>query len=160
MDAIHDRSDRFALANRSFLIDSLLHMLLLALEKNELGSQMGSSEIVQAIEYIHLHLAEPISVDTLATCCNLSKYHFIRLFDRKTGFTPYHYIQIMRIDKAKKYLVSTDKNISEIAFSVGFGSEANFGKVFRSMTGSTPSAYRKEQFNWSSPQNMGKNENA
>jgi transcriptional regulator GlxA family with amidase domain len=66
----------------------------------------------------------------------------------------------MRIDKAKKYLVSTDKNISEIAFSVGFGSEANFGKVFRSMTGSTPSAYRKEQFNWSSPQNMGKNENA
>ncbi len=148
IDALHERTDRFVFAYRSSLIGELLLHSIRALEREEAGGLHGDSAIEPARSYIHSHLSEPITVEELATLCNLSKYHFIRLFRRYTGFSPYRYLQINRIDRAKELLISTDLSISGIAAAVGFTGVANFGKVFREITGVTPAVYRREQFRW------------
>lgn len=148
LDAMHQRTDRFSFAYRSSLLDELLSHSVRALEQEERGCHRGENAIEPARAYIRTHLSEPITVEELATCCSLSKYHFIRLFRRYTGFSPYHYLQINRIDRAKWLLISTDLLVSEIAVAVGFSDSSNFGKVFREFTGMTPALYRKEQFRW------------
>ncbi len=149
IDALHNRTDRFVFAYRSNLIDQLLIYSIRAIEREEGNCAVSHNEILPAKDYIRNHLADPISVEDLARQCNLSKYHFIRIFHRHTGFSPYRYVQITRIDKAKERLIFTDLPISEIAASVGFSSSANFSKVFREITGTSPAAYRREQYRWS-----------
>lgn len=148
LDALHERTDRFAFSYRSSLLDELLSHSVRALEREERGCPRGGNAIEPAKSYIHAHLSEPITVEGLADKCNLSKFHFIRLFRACTGFSPYRYLQINRIDRAKELLISTDLPVSEIAAAVGFSSSSNFGKVFREITGMTPAHYRSEQFRW------------
>lgn len=148
LDELHDRTDRFVFAYRSSLIDRLLTLSIRCLENCERGQTAGLDDLAPAKEYIQNHLSGEITVDELAASCNLSKFHFIRTFHKSTGFPPYRYVQIMRIDRAKQLLIFSNHSIAEIASEVGFGSQANFGKVFREITGTTPAAYRKEQYNW------------
>lgn len=75
---------------------------------------------------------------------NISKYHFIRVFKRQMGVTPYEYLTEYRINMAKILLRTTYKSVFEIAFDVGYNSKSNFIAKFHSMTGVTPSQYRKE----------------
>lgn len=149
LDSLHSRTDRFVFAYRSSLINELLLLSIRCLEQKECGHTVGPDELRPAKDYIRDHLTGEITVDQLAAKCSLSKYHFIRTFHKSTGFSPYRYVQIMRIDRAKELLIFTNRSIGDIAASVGFRSPANFGKVFREITGTTPAAYRKEQFCWS-----------
>lgn len=148
LDELYDRTDRFVFAYRSSLIDRLMTHSIRCLESCERGQTAELDDLAPAKEYIQSHLSGEITIDELAASCNLSKYHFIRTFHKRTGFSPYRYVQIMRIDRAKQLLIFSNLSIAEIASEVGFGSQANFGKVFREITGTTPAAYRKEQYNW------------
>ena len=60
------------------------------------------------------------------------------------GVTPYEYLTEYRINMAKIPLRTTYKSVFEIAFDVGYNSKSNFIAKFHSMTGVTPSQYRKE----------------
>lgn len=148
LDALHDRTDRFVFAYRSAILDELLLHSIRALERQEHTAQRGETDLEPAKAYIRDHLAETVTVEQLAAACNLSKFHFIRLFHRQTGFSPYRYVQINRIDRAKALLISTELSVAEIAAAVGLCSGANFCKVFREMVGITPAVYRREQFRW------------
>ena len=62
------------------------------------------------------------------------------------GVSPYQYVQITRINRAKELLMSTDFRINEIADAVGFSSAMRFTKFFSDMTGMSPSAFRKNSY--------------
>lgn len=101
-------------------------------------------EIHSVLEFIHKHYGETISIDDMTEKMNISKYHFIRVFKRQMGVTPYEYLTEYRINMAKILLRTTYKSVFEIAFDVGYNSKSNFIAKFHSMTGVTPSQYRKE----------------
>ena len=85
----------------------------------------------------------PLSVEEAARLCAMSNSHFMYFFKRATGQSFVPYLTQYRITKAKIFLASTDKPISDISQEVAFCSQSYFGMVFRRLVGMTPLAYRR-----------------
>lgn len=96
--------------------------------------------------YILEHLSENLTVKMLADKTHMSISHFSRIFKQYTGYAPYEYILISRLNMAKDLLQKTDKQIGEVALEVGFNSESNFSFCFTENVGLTPKKFKKLNF--------------
>src|SRR5215831_19838070 len=96
-----------------------------------------------AAAYIEEHLAEHISLDTLARSVRLSAYHFCRAFKRSFGVPPHRYHNTRRIEHAKMLLAEPTCSVTGIALKIGFSETSSFTAAFRKATGTTPTAYRR-----------------
>jgi AraC-like DNA-binding protein len=101
-----------------------------------------SPEIKRAIDYVNARFAEKISLGDAAAAASYSRCHFCRVFKAQVGMSFVGYVTQVRIRHAMRYLLETDRSISEIAFDVGFNDLSHFERVFRSLTRATPSQYR------------------
>jgi AraC-like DNA-binding protein len=99
--------------------------------------------VVRAIEYIDAHIADNIDVPEIAECMNISVSHLSRLFNQWAGCSPYKYIILERINRAKRLLATTMLTVKEISYAVGFNSEVNFITSFTSKVGVSPGNFRK-----------------
>ena len=81
-------------------------------------------------------------VERLASVSGVSKAHFARSFKAAFGVPPHRYLLTRRIERAKALLRDTDAPIIEIAFQTGWNSLGTFGRVFRDVTGESPSEFR------------------
>lgn len=102
--------------------------------------------VQEAKKYISEHLSENLTVKTISSVIHMSQSHFSRVFKQQTGFSPYDYVLITRLNRAKDYLQKTELSISEIAYETGFNSESNFIFFFTTNTGISPSKFRKLKF--------------
>lgn len=119
------------------------------LNETHISSKNNASyeDTIQDIKlYIMQHINENLSVDTLAKVSNMSASHFSRVFKQQTGFSPYDYVLTSRLNKAKEYLQKTDLSMLEIAYNIGFNSEANFSYFFTTNVGISPTKFRKLRF--------------
>ncbi len=83
------------------------------------------------------------SLDEYAKMCNLSKYHFLRIFKEIVGLTPIEYRNEIRLEHAKELLTDTDYSIEEICETLGFSSNSYFCETFKKRFLKSPSQYRK-----------------
>ena len=81
-------------------------------------------------------------VARLANVSGVSAAHFARSFKEAFGVPPHRYLLTRRIERAKALLRDTDAPIIEIAFQTGWNSLGTFGRVFRDITGESPSELR------------------
>lgn len=102
-----------------------------------------SLPVLKALDYIDRHLTEPIAVARLAQEAGWSHEHFTRKFVQYTGMSPQKAILMRRLDRACQLLVTEERSISEIAYSVGFQSVHYFYRTFMSVKGMTASQYRQ-----------------
>lgn len=84
-----------------------------------------------------------LSLSELATLAKLSRFHFARAFKKTFGMPPHQFILHHRIEAAKVSLIKDDIALSELARSLGFGSQSRFSEVFRKATGLTPAQFRR-----------------
>ena len=82
------------------------------------------------------------SVSFFAEKANLSPSYFSDLIKKETGSTPKDFISIFMIEEAKRQLVETGADISEIAYRLGFEYPAHFTRMFKRLAGMTPKEYR------------------
>lgn len=94
--------------------------------------------------YIHNHFCENISVKELSKKAMISHYYFIRLFKKKTGYTPYEYLINVRLSNAKYLLSTSCLSIKEVCFRSGFSCESTFCTTFKKNVGLTPAEYRNK----------------
>ncbi len=94
-------------------------------------------------QYIEEHLAENISLATLADVARLSPYHFVRAFKQSFGLPPHRYLSSMRIQQAKSLLANPAMSVTQIGLNLGFSETSSFTTTFRKHTGLTPTAYRR-----------------
>ena len=110
-----------------------------------------NTDVVQAFERL---VKDCFAQDTLinsglpgvkifAERLNLSPNYLSDLLQKFTGKTTQEHIHLQLIDKAKTLLWSTDKSVSEIAYTLGFEHPPHFTRLFRQKTGYSPSEYRK-----------------
>ena len=99
-------------------------------------------QIEAAINYIHSHYAERITLDDLAELCDLSTTYFCKLFKSETGESFADYLTWVRMEKAIELLRDPKMKIYEISQEVGYSDVQYFNKVFRDTTGVSPSFYR------------------
>lgn len=102
--------------------------------------------VEDAKKYIFDHIGEELNVKDIADYIHMSPSHFSRVFKQQTGFSPYEFVLVTRLNKAKDYLKKTDLTVSEIAYEVGFNSDANFVYFFTKHTGYSPNKFRKLVF--------------
>lgn len=137
--ADENRIDR---ARGSQLVYAILMQLLSANPVNNEGTT-GDQLIDQALEYIHQHLSEKITVQDIAESIGYNENHFSRKFCKATGRTPYQYLLRSRIERAQILLQTTSLSIREIAEQTGFNSVANFSYSFRRSQNCTPHEFRE-----------------
>ena len=96
----------------------------------------------QMVEYIEAHLDQPITLGELALRCNLSEYHFARMFRTSFGLPPHQYLLARRLHRACELLRLGEMPLGEIALLCGFASASHFSNRFRQAIGATPGEYR------------------
>src|SRR6476659_1164559 len=84
-------------------------------------------------------------VERLAQVSGVSEAHFARSFKDAFGAPPHRYLLTRRIERAKALLRDTDQPIIDIAFQTGWNSLGTFGRIFRDITGESPSELRARE---------------
>ena len=110
----------------------------------------SSKQVAQAIDYIYVHIMDRITVNELAESIGISPTHLSRIFKQETGISVSEYIRQRKIDMAKNLLRFSNYDLVEIAVMLSYSSQSHFIQHFRSQTGMTPKAYRKQNYlnNW------------
>lgn len=127
-------------------IHDVLNTLVIYTIENEQKSQkrQHSDDINVVIDFIQNNYSDSISIDDMIQNIHISKYHFIRLFHRIMGTTPYNYLTNYRINKSKLLLRTTNKSIAEISEECGFLDTSNFISQFKKNTNQKPTDYRRD----------------
>ena len=101
-------------------------------------------EIHKACDFIHEHYSRKLMVRQIAEIAAISESHFARVFKRETGHPPAEYVNMIRIDKAKKLLRAGGLSVTEIANFTGFASPSHFSTAFSRATGISPAEFREK----------------
>ncbi|SPA30394.1 putative transcriptional regulator, AraC family [Cupriavidus taiwanensis] len=104
----------------------------------------GADRLSLTLDWAIAHLAEPLTLDTLAGKAGMSRRNFTRRFKEKTGTTVTQWLLNHRLTAARRLLETTDKGVDLVAELVGFGSAVSLRQHFTQALAVSPSAYRKQ----------------
>ncbi|MEZ5040863.1 MAG: helix-turn-helix domain-containing protein [Saprospiraceae bacterium] len=100
--------------------------------------------ILAVQQFMEKHYEKTIKLDVLAKQFSMSRRNLIRRFKVATGNTPRTYIQRLRIEEAKRILETSESNVSEVMFAVGYTDVNTFRDIFQRYTGFLPSRYKQK----------------
>ncbi len=103
-----------------------------------------SDKISFVIQMMNREYDKNHSLEDYAKICNMSKFHFIRVFQKITGESPIEYRNNIRIEHAKELLLDTALSISQIGESLGYTSSVYFSDTFKKKVGISPLKYRQQ----------------
>ncbi|SON54008.1 Bacillibactin transport regulator [Hartmannibacter diazotrophicus] len=117
---------------------------------NGTGARVASGglarwQIKRVEAHIEDRISHSISVDELARLANLSTSYFSTAFKVSFGVSPHTYVVRRRVEHAKARMLETNAPLCEIALDCGMADQAHLSRVFRRMTGATPSAWRRHR---------------
>lgn len=98
--------------------------------------------IEKAKEYITRHFTGDISLAEVADYCNISPFHFSRIFKTFTSISPHQFLLAIRLKNSELLLKETTLPVADIAFSSGFNSIEHFTAAFRQKYKSPPAKFR------------------
>lgn len=130
------------------LVMELLQQVLACLNADQAAEGLADklkrhhlSTIEEAKAYMCDRFNQELSLKDLATHCHVSPFHFSRLFKTFTGYSPYQYLQDLRLKQAE-LLLKTGLPVADVAFSSGFNSLEYFSSAFKKKYRMAPSRYR------------------
>jgi len=103
----------------------------------------GSEAAELGIAYIESHFRESCKLEDISAYAHLSPVYFHHVFTAATGKTPYEYLTALRLEEAKRLILTGGSPMSDIAEQCGFSSQSYFNAVFKQKTGETPREYRQ-----------------
>ena len=125
-----------------FILNQIL--ILLLRNSTETAKPEKQSRITSIVHYLHENYTYPITLNELAEQFYLSPYYLCREFKKYTNSTIVQYINSLRVGHAQRLFMETDKSVTEISKIVGFSNVTHFNRVYRSVTGLSPSKSRKQ----------------
>ncbi|HEU5475583.1 MAG TPA: AraC family transcriptional regulator [Actinophytocola sp.] len=99
--------------------------------------------VERAIDTMRTNLGDRLTIDDLARSAMFSKFHFTRVFQRITGVSPGRFLSAMRLEEAKRLLLTTGLTVADISHRVGYNSVGTFSSRFRHSVGVSPTTYRQ-----------------
>lgn len=108
-------------------------------------AQIKHSDVVfKAMEYIRQNYDRKLSLEDIAQHVYLSRSYLSSLFREEAGQTLFSYINQVRVEKSKLFLMNPSSSLAEVAALCGFEDQSYFTKVFRKITGLSPKQYRDQ----------------
>ncbi|MBB3110179.1 AraC-like DNA-binding protein [Paenibacillus phyllosphaerae] len=125
-------------------VSKLMHDALFEYADRVRASQADqvSNVIAKCKQHMFNRLYEGVTLDELAELTKMNASYLSRLFKKEVGLNVSEYMQLKRIDEAKKLLTLTDYSLSDICARLNFNDQSYFTKVFKKVTGVTPRQYR------------------
>ncbi|MDO4322701.1 MAG: AraC family transcriptional regulator [Lachnospiraceae bacterium] len=111
-------------------------------EQKKLKEKMGKP-ITMAVRYIRENYGKQISLEDVASDCNVSGNYLSRLFKDEMGIGFNEFLTQVRLEESEKLLAETNLTIKEIAAMVGYLDEKYYSKLFKKVTGIKPTEYRR-----------------
>ncbi|MHC9510479.1 helix-turn-helix domain-containing protein [Kangiella sp. M94] len=108
--------------------------------------KIPDKNIRELMIYMDLNVDTTMTVKEMADYVGMSQYHFIRVFKAVVGMPPARYFGLQKINKAK-HLLLEGNSISDVAFKLGYSSQAHFSNAFTAVEGVAPGKFLKEKFN-------------
>ncbi len=109
-----------------------------------------------AVEHVilgmHQHLQEPLSLEDMADIAHLSPYYFNRVFRRLIGIPPGEFLAALRLNEAKRLLLSTSLSVTDVCFELGYASLGSFTSRFTQLVGISPRHLRHRVINAAPPE--------
>jgi AraC family transcriptional regulator len=99
--------------------------------------------IEHAIQAMHTHLHELLTLEDLASVACLSPYYFNRVFRRLIGIPPVEFLSALRFQAARRLLLTTPLSVTDICFEVGYTSTGSFTSRFTQLVGLSPRLLRQ-----------------
>lgn len=130
--------------DRGYLTLLFAHLNLLCGRKESLlsGEYVVEHPLVEQVNaYVEAHLEESITLEQLAECVHVSKYHFLRRFKELTGVTAHAFVMNKRLIRACE-LLQKGESVTTAYQKAGFGDYSVFLRNFRDAFGISPSMYR------------------
>ncbi|MBP0592411.1 AraC family transcriptional regulator [Paraburkholderia sp. LEh10] len=106
---------------------------------NPVGNPAG-----KALWFIESHFSGELSLDDIAACGCVSRFHLSRAFEAATGFAVMRYVRARRLTEAARRLARGAPDILAVAVDTGYGSHEAFTRAFREQFGLTPEALRAQ----------------
>ncbi|TCK93328.1 AraC family transcriptional regulator [Natranaerovirga hydrolytica] len=97
----------------------------------------------EALEYIHNHYVEPLSLEQMANRCQMKPEQFSYFFYKYTGIRPNQYLIMHRMKIAETLLKEGNCKISDVAESVGYHDAYYFSRLFKKYKGKSPNVIKK-----------------
>jgi AraC family transcriptional regulator len=98
--------------------------------------------VEDAIGAMRERLGEPLSLPAIARTAASSPYHFDRVFHQVTGLPPFRFLAALRLDAARRLLLTTRYSATSICFEVGYSSVGSFTRQFAEAVGMPPARLR------------------
>lgn len=126
----------------------LLHLLaLLERETHHINhpKRENFARIAHAIQHMNRNYEQELTLDDYAELCNMSKYHFLRIFRDITGNTPLEYRNNIRLEHAAELLQEEKLSVEEVGAMVGYSSPSYFSSAFKNKYGLSLKQYQKQK---------------
>lgn len=108
------------------------------------GGGLAPAQFRRAVDYMHSHLGNDLSLQSIADAAGLSTFHFSRLFKRSAGLSPHQYLIRLRLERARELLLRSRDSMAEIARQSGFCDQSHFAMHFKRLYGITPKAFARK----------------
>src|SRR5258708_13943417 len=132
-----------------WMLEGVAEMVRVTNAKEPVGEGQSSSltprQLRRAMDFMRAHLSGNISLEQLASVCDLSVNYFARAFKKCTGVPPHRWLVEMRLEKAKDLLLNTNTRLAEVAVACGFADQSHLTKTFVPATANTPGPGRRER---------------
>lgn len=105
----------------------------------------GDRRVRHALDFIHAHICEELSLDTIAKASETSAFHLTRLFRQATGYPVWRYVSRLRVQVAAGLMRDQTLTLNVVAALSGFASYSTFAATFCAERGISPSSFRRLQ---------------
>ncbi len=102
----------------------------------------NANRLAPVLDHIRNHLAEDLTPAALAHTVGLSEPRFYAVFKKIMGVPPLAYLRTLRLEHARMLLMTTDSNVSDVAYALGFCDPFHFSRQFKRMFDISPLEYR------------------
>ena len=128
----------------SFLLQTAHEHLMAEMAVRERRLNRSEAAVDQLVQYLNRNYTKKLTSGEIAERFEMNFDYLNRVFSAMTGSSIFSYINMLRINNAKQLIASTDLAFSEIAYLVGIRDRYYFSRLFKKLTGMSPTEYYKK----------------